>query len=385
MQPDHAERYVRLGLQLGRLDEDVVDAYFGPPELQAEVNAAPPVEPTALVASAEGLLGELGDGWLRDQVAALRAFAGVLAGESRPYADEVEACYGVRPPHTDEAVFAAAQEQLEHLLPGAGTLAERYDRFRRSGFVPAERAAAVAEAAIAAANTATRELVGLPDGEQVELEIVHDVPWMGYCAYLGGMRSHISINGDLPLSVIELLRLVIHETCPGHHAERCWKDEVLVRGRGLLEETIVLLPTPQAVVAEGIASLAPSFLLERAPGVLDAVADAARIDFDIARGAAVEAVLEPCRWAEVNAARMLYADGAGEDEVRTYLERWTLADAELSAHAIRFLRGTISRAYVICYPVGYELCSAYVGGDPARFRHLLSEQMRVGELTATAA
>jgi hypothetical protein len=380
----HAERYLRLGLELGRHDEDVVDAYFGPAELAAEVNAAPPAEPAALVASAEALLGELGDGWLRDQVAALRAFAGILAGESRSYAEQVEACYGVHPPHTDEAVFAAVHERLEDLLPGPGPLAERYDRFRRSGFVPAERVADVAEAAIAAVTAATRDLLGLPDGERVELEIVHDVPWMGFCAYLGGMHSRISINGDLPLSLIDLVRLVIHETCPGHHAERCWKDEVLVRGRGLLEETIVLLPTPQSVIAEGIASLAPSFLLERAPGVLDAVADAARIEFDAARGAAIEAALEPCRWAEVNAAHMLYEDSAGEDEVRAYLERWTLADAQLSAHAIRFLEGAISRAYVVCYPAGLELCEAYVGGDPARYRRLLGEQMRVADLAAAA-
>lgn len=121
----HAERYLRLGLELGRHSYDIVDAYFGPPELADAVNAADPVDPAELGASAGALLAELDDGWLRDQVAGLRAFAGVLAGESRPYADEVEACYGLRPPRTDEAVFAEVHERLEALLPGGGTLAER--------------------------------------------------------------------------------------------------------------------------------------------------------------------------------------------------------------------------------------------------------------------
>ena len=40
-------RYVRLGLQLGRHVEGLVDAYFGPPEWAAEVEAAPPAEPDA--------------------------------------------------------------------------------------------------------------------------------------------------------------------------------------------------------------------------------------------------------------------------------------------------------------------------------------------------
>lgn len=379
-----SERYLRLGLELGRLDEDVVDAYFGPQELAAEVNAAPPVEPAELAASADALLGELGDGWLGDQVGALGAFARMLAGESRPYADEVEACYLLRPKRTAEAVFAEVHERLEELLPGSGTLHERHDAHRRSAFVPADRVEQVAGEAIEAARACTRELVDLPAGEAVELEIVHDVPWMGYCAYLGGLRSRISINADLPQPITDLIRLVIHETYPGHHAERCLKDELLVRERGLLEETIVLLPTPQSVIAEGIASMAPGVLLERAADTLAGVADAAGIDIDFPRAIAVQSALDAGRWLEVNAALMLYEDGRPEDEVRAYLEHWGVMDAELSAHAIRFLRGVTSRGYILSYPAGQELCTAYVGGDPTRFRRLLCEQLRVGELSSAA-
>ena len=37
-----AERYLRLGLQLGRHVDGIVDAYFGPPRLAAAVEAEPP-------------------------------------------------------------------------------------------------------------------------------------------------------------------------------------------------------------------------------------------------------------------------------------------------------------------------------------------------------
>src|SRR5918999_4375771 len=127
-----AERYLRLGLQLGRHVEGIVDAYYGPPELAAAVDEEPPVDPRTLAAEAETLLDELEDGWLRDQVVGLRTYAGVLAGESRSYADEVEGCHGVRPTYTDEAVFTAAHERLEELLPGAGPLAQRCERWRNS-------------------------------------------------------------------------------------------------------------------------------------------------------------------------------------------------------------------------------------------------------------
>src|SRR5262245_16234487 len=92
-----AERYVRLGLRVGRHVDGIVDAYFGPAEWAAEVEAAAPVDPALLVAEADDLLGEVEDGWLGDQLAGLRVYAGVLAGESTSYPDEVEGCYGVRP------------------------------------------------------------------------------------------------------------------------------------------------------------------------------------------------------------------------------------------------------------------------------------------------
>ena len=240
----------------------MVDAYFGPAGLAAEVRDEPLVEPRQLVADAEALLDELEDGWLRDQIVGLRTFAGLLAGESRSYANEVEGCYGVRPTFTDEAVFTRAHERLEELLPGGGTLRARYLRWEESLRVPAERVRPAVAGAIAEARAQTRALVELPNGEDVDLETVRDVPWMAFCSYRGNLRSRIEINVDLPQSALDLLVLAIHETYPGHHAERCCKEELLVRGRGLLEETLVLVPTPQSLVAEGIATLAPSLLLE---------------------------------------------------------------------------------------------------------------------------
>jgi len=377
-----AERYVRLGLHLGRQVEGIVDSYFGPPELAAAVDAEPQAEPRALVSAAEALLHELEDGWLRDQVVGLRAYAGVLAGEPWSYPDEVEACYGVRPVHTDEAVFAEAHGRLEELLPGDGSLAERYDRWRKSILVPAERVEAAVAAVIAEARAWTRGLVELPAGEGVDLEIVHDQPWLAFCYYLGDRRSRISVNVDLPISAIDLLELTIHETYPGHHAERCCKEELLVRGRGLLEETIVMVPAPQSLVAEGIASIAPSAVLESAGGAaLAAVLHDAGIEFDLGHAVAVERALQPCGWADVNAALLLHDAGAAEAEVHAYLQRWALRSPELATHLMRFLTEPSSRTYMITYSAGRDLCRAYVAGEPERFRRLLTEQVRVSDLT----
>jgi hypothetical protein len=378
-----SERYLRLGLQLGRHVDGLVDAYFGPPELAAAVEAEPPVEPRALVSAAEGLLGELEDGWLRDQVLGLRTYAGRLAGESLSYADEVEGCYGVRPTYTEEAVFTAAHERLEELLPGEGSLAKRYERWQDSTRVSAEQVERTVAAVIEEARASTRRLVELPKGEGVVLEVVRDKPWLAFCEYLGDLRSRIAVNVDLPISAIELLHLTLHETYPGHHTERCMKEQLLVRGRGALEETIVLVPTPQSLVSEGIAELAPEILREDDGGArLAAVVHDAGVEFDLAHALAVERAHEPCTWAEVNAALMLHDGGASEAEAQAYLERWDLLPTKLAAHLIRFITEPTSRTYVLNYEAGRELCRSYVAGRTERFRRLLTEQVRVGDLLA---
>jgi len=375
------ERYLRLGLQLGRHVEGIVDSYYGPPDLAAAVEAESPADPRTLVSEAELLLDELEDGWLRDQVAGLRTYAGVLAGEPGSYADEVEGCYGVRPSYTDEAVFAAAHERLAELLPGGEPLPERYRRWEDSIRVPSEEVERTVAAVIEEARAWTRGFVELPDDERVDLEMVRDKPWLAFCEYLGGLRSCISVNAEVPISALELLRLTIHETYPGHHAERAAKDQLLVRGRGLLEETLVLVPTPQSLVSEGIAEVAPDVLLGGDGGAaLTAVLKHAGIELDLAHALAIDRALEPCRWAEVNAALMLHQSGASEAETQAYLERWALLTPDFAAHVIRFLSEPASRNYVMNYPAGRELCRSYVAGNPERFRHLLTEQVRVHDL-----
>jgi hypothetical protein len=377
-----SERYLRLGLELGRHVEGIVDAYYGPPELAAAVDAAPPVDPKTLVAAAERLLEELEDGWLRDQVVGLRTCAAVLAGQSLSYADEVAGCYGVRPSYTDEAVFESAHERLGELLPGDGPLAERLERWNNSTLVAPEQVERTVAAVIKEARAWTRGLLELPSDEEVVLEVVRDKPWLAFCEYRGGLCSRIAINVDLPASAVELLHITIHETYPGHHAERCMKDQLLVRGRGLLEETLVLAPTPQSLVSEGIAELAPTVVLESDGGgaALGAAVRDAGIQLDLPHALAVERSLEPCRWAEVNAALMLYERGASEPQVQEYLERWGLMTPRLATHLVRFLREPTSRTYVINYPTGRELCRSYVAGQSERFRRLITKQIRVGDL-----
>ena len=248
--------------------------------------------------------------------------------------------------------------------------------------MPADRIEATVAALIEEARSWTRGIVELPDGEGVDLEVVRDKPWMAFCEYRGGLRSQISVNADLPISAFELLHISCHETYPGHHAERVSKDDRLVRAQGRLEETLVLMPTPQSLVSEGIAELGSELLLSNEGGerLTAVLATVAGIELDLAHALAVSRAREPLGWAEVNVSLMLHEDGASADEVETYLTRWGLRAPEFAAHVVRFITEPSSRTYIVTYSAGRELCRGYVNGDPARFRSLLTEQIRVSDL-----
>ena len=113
-----AERYLLLALRLGRHVDGLVDSYYGPAELQQQVEAEGKIDAAQLAADGDALLAELPDGWLYDQVKGCATYAHVLAGDDISYVDEVEGCYGVRPELVDTSVYEAAHAQARRAAAG---------------------------------------------------------------------------------------------------------------------------------------------------------------------------------------------------------------------------------------------------------------------------
>ena len=386
---DPLDRYLLLGLRLDRQVDGFVDAYYGPLHLAEQVRGESPAPPAELAEEATALAGELRfddahrTEWLRAQLAGCETTARRLAGEPIGWADEVERCYGIRPDPVPEERIAQAQQQLDAALPGDGELADRYRRWVEAQAVPPEKLLPAAARFEQELRERTEALVGLPGGESVELEAVQNEPWSAFNYYLGGRRSRVVINTDLPVYSFVVAGLVAHEVYPGHHTEHVWKEALLVDGEGRLEETILLIGTPQSVVSEGIAMLAPEVAFA---GEEDAVAAEVYRELDVPyepeTGAAVRSFRDALEGISVNAARLLHEDGRSREEVRDYLQRWTLNTAERVEKSIDFLTHPTWRAYVSCYSAGYELCRRFVGGDRARFRRLVTEQLTTADLVA---
>jgi hypothetical protein len=399
---DVVERYLELGLRLGRHVDGFVDAYYGPPDLAARVEAEPVRAPAELRAAAGRLVADLDAGvdgaggagarggevldagrrrWLRAQVVGLHTSAAKLAGEPIGYLDEVERCYGARPVPVPEDDFAAAHRRLDAVLPGDGPLRERHIAWREAHAVPADRLEAAVRSLADDLRDRTRRSFGLPDGEQVDWVFETGKPWSGFNYYLGGLRSRVAINVDLPVLSLSLGHLVAHEAYPGHHTEHTRKEVGLVRRRRWLEETIFLVGTPQCTLAEGLADLGAEVTLGRRPEPV--VAEhlsplGVRYDADVA--AAVAEAGEVLSWVRSNAAILLHDRGVPADDVVAYLERWALLPHNRATKAVSFLTDETWRAYSHCYTEGLRLCRGYVDGDPARFERLITEQVLPADL-----
>ncbi len=403
--PGLVERYLTLGLRLGRHIDGLVDAYYGPPERAAAAAAEALHSPAQLVGEARGLLaaidaGEMlessvagaagGDGaasarrhWLRAQVLGLLTTARRLAGEPIGYADEVEACYGVRPSRVDESVLEGAHRRLDEVLPGSGPLADRLVAWRESHAVPVALLQPAMSSLADDLRERTRALFGLPEGEHVEFELVSGQPWSGFNYYLGDLRSRVAVNTDLPVLSTGLAHLVAHESYPGHHTEHTRKEVGLVRRRHWWEESIFLVGTPQCLLAEGLADLGLEVVMGRRPE--ETVAGHLRplgIRYDTEVVAAVSEAGEALGAVRQNAAFRLHEDGADAETVTGEVARWGLLPWDRAAKAVEFLTHPTWRAYLTCYVEGLPLCRTFVNGDPGRFDRLLSEQLTPDVLEA---
>jgi hypothetical protein len=378
----HAERYLELGLRLGKHVDGLVDAYYGPPELKVRVDAEDTIDPATLAADGEALLADVGDSWLGDQVQGCATYAQVLAGVEISYSDEVERCYGVRPVRTSEDVFAAVHAELDELLPGDGDLLERRLAWRERHLVTGEVAVAVLHELLPVLRSRTAALLDLPEGERVTIDPVSGEPWWAFNYYLGKLASRVVLNTDVPTTGLDLVHLAGHEVYPGHHTEHAVKEQRLIVEQGRIEEGIQLVPTPQAVLSEGIAEAG-----------IDVVLDAAGKEeaYAILRSHGVELVdptlseqisraSEPLRTIGVDVALMIHEEGASVEDARAFMEKWNLVTADQAKHSVSFITDPTWRAYVITYSAGRDLCRAYINGDPGRLRTLLTEHVRIGDL-----
>jgi hypothetical protein len=370
---DVVERYLELGLRLGKHDDELVDSYYGPAEIAQRVEAEDTRDPAALADDADALLGEIpADPWLAAQVRSLGATARKHAGERFSYVDEGARVYGIELRWHDEAQFERGARLLDEALPGTGDLRARYTRWLEDTAIPAKILERALHDTAAELRRLTRETIGLPDGEGFELELVTGKRWLGYAKYRGRLQTAIFVNTDLPLPAAMLSHLTSHEIYGGHHTHRVWQEVELVNGRGQIERSLDVLWSPEAVISEGIAEAGPRIVAGDGEALAAEVLGRLGFEYDAsvgARAAEARGLLAPV---SANVAMLIHDQGASREEAREYAAAWSLQPDERLDKMVDSQERNPSPGYQHCYWQGLELVDAHVGGDARRFRELLT-------------
>lgn len=365
-----------------------IDAYAGPPEMRTRLAEAEPATALGLVEQAQALARQIAESdyperrkaYLTAQVEAMVTVCRKVSGETFDYRDEVRGCFDIEPAHTPEAAFESAIAELDEILPGDGDVPSRMVAWRRGFEVSPSTARELIEIIVPEIRRRTAAFVDLPGDEDVEFSLVDGKPWGGYNWYLGNARSRVEINTDPPIHANTLTGLVCHEAYPGHHTEHSLKERHLYQERGWGEHAVQLISTPQAVISEGIATLAETVVF---PGnelpiwQAEVLYPAAGISGDSEREGRITAAQRALRAVNANAALLLHAEGKPEHEVVAYIMRYGLKSEAEARQGFQFINDPLWRAYVFTYHAGRDLLGRWLDGGArlARFRQLLTEQV----------
>ena len=400
-----AEDYVRLGLAIGQYDPDFVDAYYGPDSLKpaAEKQAVFPKDSflnasSVLLEKLRNYSADKGDStvsrrvnWIASQLVATQRRIRIFSGEYASFDTEAKELFGIVPPSFTEDHFKNLVSELDHLLPGEGTVNDRFQSLARRFIIPKDQLDTLYKVAIAESRKRTLQHYKLPATEDFRVEYVTDKPWSGYNWYQGNFESLIQFNTDVSAFVEKAIDVACHEGYPGHHVYNTLLERNLYRDKGRIEISLYPLFSPQSLIAEGSANYGIDVVfpgnekIQFAGGVLLPLAglDTAGLDTYF-KALEIKGKLQ---YVHTEVARRL-VDGKMTDKEAI---RWTmdygLFNEGDAARSSAFKKKY--RSYVINYTVGQDLIRSYVeskvGADDRekrwkQFEWLLSNQVVPADL-----
>ena len=401
-----AAEYIQLALTIGQYDESFVDAYYGPDSLKIAAKPNPVFPKDSLLnavkelrenlkaysAEADSALANRA-AWIDDQLIAFDRRIRIFTEEYGTFDQESKDLFGVVAPNYDEEYFKKIILDLESILPGEGSVQERFQTLANRFIIPKDKLDTVFNLAIAECRMVTSKYYQLPQNEDFQLEFVTNKSWNGYNWYKGNYQSLIQINTDLNIFVDHAIDVGSHESYPGHHVYNMLLEKNLYRDKGLLEVSMYPLFSPQSLIAEGSANYGIEMVFPGADSKIRfskyVLLPAAGLDTTgiTLYFRALEAKGK-LNYVRNEVGRKMLSGEMNETEALRWLEEFGLYNKETATKSIAFIKG--NRSYVINYNYGLDLVRAWMdkrmngSDDPALrwkiFGELLSNQIRIKDL-----
>ena len=374
-----SEKYVKLVLEIGQYYPGYVDAYYGPEDWKPQSSKTLSLDSTSsasLNKTADSLLEDLEllgkfkatelerlrYRFLSKQLLSIKGFILMISGGNFGFDRESEILYDVKPTHYDDSHFQKIINEIDKLLPGKGSVTERWNNFRNEFIIPTDKLDKVFTAAIKECRKRTLQHIQLPADENFKVEYVNNQPWGAYNWYKGNSFSVIQVNTDLPVYLDRAIDLASHEGYPGHHVYNTLLENELVKKNGWIEYSVYPLFSPASLLAEGTANFGVEMIF---PGnsaekfekeVLFPLAglDSSKADLYYR----IRSLVKKLDYAMNEAARN-FIDGLWDkDKTVDYLQKYKLVTKERAEQNFQFIKRY--RSYVINYNLGKDLVEKYI-------------------------
>jgi hypothetical protein len=373
-----SEAYVKLALELGHYDPDLIDAYYGPNEWKKSIPVKRDTFPYQnLKAKARLILSKLETiqnrilnddqtlhraNFLEKQLIALETKIKMLNGTKFKFDDEAELLYDTKVPHFEESYFQSLVKNLDQLLPGKGNIPARLEEYKKVFVIPNNKLDTVFKTAINEARKRTLHYIDLPENENFTVEYVNNKAWSAYNWFKGNSFSLIQVNTDLPIYIERAIDLACHEGYPGHHVFNVLIEQNLVNKKGWKEYSVYPLFSPQSLIAEGSGNLGIEVAFpgnERLEFEKNSLFPLAGIPSEKAeKYFTVLELVSKLSYAGNEAARS-YLDGEiSSEEAINWLNKYALMEPNRATQRLKFIEKY--RSYVINYNYGRDLIRSYI-------------------------
>jgi hypothetical protein len=397
-QKEFDRSYLNVILEINKHIDGYIDAYIGPAGLKQEIDAQPSRSPVLLLEDVARLLdtspteNKARQAYLTAMLRAIETTLLVLAGEDIPYMEEVQRIYDIMPQRVGEDHFLRAHSELDTLLPGSGPLSDRLEAWRSRYHIAQEKLLPALQLVQKETGRRTTALIDLPAGETVDIKLVSDQPWSAYNWFKGHGRSLIEFNTDIPISALSLAALFAHEGYPGHHTEGVLKERIFWLERGYGEAAAMLLHSPAAVIAEGIAMTAVEIIFPKGGHtdwtvdvLLPAISMEAQESSEQMWG--LQEALRQLRPVSGNAALLYHTGRLSSEQTIEYIQTYGLVTPRRAQKSFSFITHPLFRSYIFTYTEGHNLISKAAGNEDKTvvFFSCLTEQKLPSQLAAQGA
>ncbi|TFF94113.1 hypothetical protein EU546_05340 [Candidatus Thorarchaeota archaeon] len=361
-----SKEFVKLCGQVGNFTSGItgvslVDAYFGPDELNPELQEFDG-DTQSLTRNLRNLIDlireevnlPLRQEYMIGEVESMLVVVDWLSGEKMSYPDLVQGLFGIAMKRFDDSMIDDCIASLEAEIEGylGADLREKVTNFTKEGEVTGEELRELVEGELQNKSSEVgqlfRERVFSKLGEKVQdngvvYEAVTDKPWSGYNWYQGGFKSLNQFNVDNTFNAKTIRSVIYHEY--EHHVSNLWREKNFLDS-GNLELSIVPLHTGRCVISEGTADTAKDFLgVEEDDPAVRVMTELYRLR----------------RITSINAAIMLNQDGRSEEEAVEYMVENGYRTQKAAKSSVRFIGQTTEHGrknfwapYIFTYFIGRQ-------------------------------